>query len=47
MGTATVTKKIDERGRVTIPDDAREKLGIEGKEAIVEITLRTGDDTEE
>ena len=36
--------KIDDRGRITIPKAIRETLGIEGKEAIVNVTIETVED---
>lgn len=37
--TATATVNVDERGRVYIPKAAREKLGIEGEKATVELEV--------
>jgi bifunctional DNA-binding transcriptional regulator/antitoxin component of YhaV-PrlF toxin-antitoxin module len=44
MAKATVTREVEESGRVTIPEDARKALGIDGETAIVEMKLRTGED---
>jgi len=38
--TATATVQMDKRGRCYIPKAAREKLGIEGESANVEIEVR-------
>ncbi len=46
MAKATTTVKIDEQGRCYLPKVVREKLGIDGEEAIVglEIEYEGGDD---
>jgi AbrB family looped-hinge helix DNA binding protein len=38
--TATVTVQMDTQGRCYIPKAAREKLGIEGDSATVEMEVR-------
>lgn len=38
--TATATVNVDDQGRCYIPKAAREKLGIDGKPATVEIEVR-------
>lgn len=40
--------KIDEQGRITVPQPVRQALGIDGQEAIVrvELTVRDGEDGE-
>lgn len=40
MKERTTTLELDERGRVTIPQPTRKALGIDGREAIVEATIR-------
>ena len=40
MARATATTSVDEKGRTVIPQPAREKLGIDGEETIVEIEVR-------
>lgn len=40
MDETTVTREIDAQGRVTIPEAARKRLGIDGKEVVAEITVR-------
>lgn len=40
MQTATTTVTVDEQGRTTIPKPAREKLGINGERAKVEVEVR-------
>jgi len=40
MDTATVTVPIDAQGRITIPAAARQKLGIDGESATVEVEVR-------
>lgn len=40
MATATTTVEMDERGRVTIPQPTRQKLGIDGQERTVEVEVR-------
>jgi len=42
--TCTTIVKIDERGRVVIPQPVRETLGIEGEETTLEVTVREIDE---
>jgi bifunctional DNA-binding transcriptional regulator/antitoxin component of YhaV-PrlF toxin-antitoxin module len=46
MTEATTTVTMDERGRIIVPQPAREKLGIDGERATVEVAVRydTGGD---
>lgn len=39
----TTTAKMDSRGRVVIPEAARESLGIDGEAAILELGIRVKD----
>ena len=41
MAEATTTVQMDKRGRVVIPQAARDKLGIDNECATVEIVVRT------
>jgi bifunctional DNA-binding transcriptional regulator/antitoxin component of YhaV-PrlF toxin-antitoxin module len=41
MAEATTTVQMDKRGRVVIPQAARDKLGIDDESATVEIVVRT------
>ena len=41
MVERTTTVNVDEQGRLYIPKPVRQALGIEGKEANVEITVKT------
>lgn len=36
---ATATKQVDSDGRLTIPKEARQAIGIEGEAALVELTV--------
>jgi len=38
--TATTTVTIDEQGRLYLPKPARQKLGIDGEESVVEVEVR-------
>ena len=40
MTEATTTVSVDKNGRITLPKPVREKLEIEGKEAVVEMDVR-------
>lgn len=40
MESATVTVRMDGKGRVVIPKAAREKLGVNGEETTLEIEVR-------
>lgn len=37
------TLKIDEQGRITVPQPVRQALGVDGKEAIVQVELSVRD----
>jgi len=43
MSEATTTVQMDKRGRVVIPQPVRDKLGIDGQNATVELTVKTDD----
>lgn len=38
--SATVTVQMDTNGRVVVPKAAREKLGVDGDQATVELEVR-------
>lgn len=44
MPEATDTVTMDERGRLTVGTDAREKLGVKGKEVIVEVVVKVDEE---
>ncbi|WP_227380227.1 MraZ N-terminal domain-containing protein [Haladaptatus halobius] len=39
--------KIDDRGRITIPKALRETLGVDGREAVVQVTIEPLDETDD
>jgi len=37
--SVTTTAKVDEKGRFTISEDARNALGIDGRKAILQVSV--------
>lgn len=46
MKERTTTVKMDERGRLYVPQPVREALGVEGEEVNVEIVVRVEESDE-
>lgn len=47
MTEATTPARMDENGRITVPKPVREKLGVDGEQVLVDVTVSYEGDEED